>query len=171
MRVRAVAHIRSTRSSLAELGAVLVDHRRQGRHEPAEEVGGQVLRVRAEDEQRCRLAHDPGQPEQHAGDDPESAVGRTTRTMVVQRGTPRAREASRSSLGTSFNISSVVRTTTGIMRSTSARQTAKPTRWKPKVPTHTAYTNRAATMDGTPVRMSTMKLTARASRPRPNSTR
>jgi hypothetical protein len=70
-----------------------------------------------------------------------------------------------------LSISSVERTTTGIMSSTRARQTAKPTRWKPKVVTHTAYTKSAATIEGTPLRMSTMKEMARARRPRPYSTR
>ena len=69
---------------------------------------------------------------------PENAVGSTTLTIVFHLGTPRAYDASRSSLGTSFSISSVERTTTGIISSTRARQTAKPTRWKPNVVTQTA---------------------------------
>ena len=71
---------------------------------------------------------------------PEKAVGRTMRVMVIHLGTPSAYDPSRRPLGTSLSISSVERTTTGIISSTKDRHTAKPIRWKPKVVTHTAYT-------------------------------
>ncbi len=66
---------------------------------------------------------------------PGRAVGRTILAMVRQRGTPSASEASRSSLGTSLSISSVDRTTTGIIRIARAKVAAKPLRWKPSAST------------------------------------
>ena len=57
---------------------------------------------------------------------PASAVGSTTLTIVRHFGTPRAYDASRSSFGTSLSISSVERTTTGIISSDSATEPTKP---------------------------------------------
>ena len=51
---------------------------------------------------------------------PLAAVGSTILAIVFHFGTPSAYDASRSSFGTSFSISSVERTTTGIMSSTRA---------------------------------------------------
>src|SRR4029450_2858692 len=42
----------------AELGAVLVDHRREGGHGAGEEVGGDALGVGTEDEEGRRLTDD-----------------------------------------------------------------------------------------------------------------
>ena len=69
---------------------------------------------------------------------PENAVGRTTFMIVFHFGTPSAYDASRSSLGTSLSISSVERTTVGIIRMTRARVTANGTRCSPIVETHRA---------------------------------
>jgi hypothetical protein len=69
---------------------------------------------------------------------PVSAVGTVMRTTVFHLGTPSAYDASRSSLGTSLSISSVVRTMTGIIRSTRASDTSQPARWPWKVVTNTA---------------------------------
>ncbi len=86
-------------------------------------------------------------------------------------GTPRASEASRSSLGTSFSISSVERTTTGIIRMASASAPAKPDGWKPRIMIQKLKMNRPATIEGMPVMTSTKNVTALASFPVPYSTR
>ncbi len=57
---------------------------------------------------------------------PPIEVGSTTLRIVRHLGTPSASDASRSSLGTSLSISSVERTTTGIIRMASASEPAKP---------------------------------------------
>ena len=57
---------------------------------------------------------------------PASDVGSTIRTIVSHLGTPSAYEASRSSFGTSLSISSLERTTTGIIRIDRATDPAKP---------------------------------------------
>jgi hypothetical protein len=59
---------------------------------------------------------------------PAIEVGRTTLTIVSHFGTPRAYEASRSSFGTRRSISSLERTTTGIIRTDRAIAPAKPIR-------------------------------------------
>jgi hypothetical protein len=69
---------------------------------------------------------------------PESAVGMTTLMIVFHLGTPRAYDASRRSSGTIRSISSDDRTTTGTISRTSASDTAKALRSKPKVAIHTA---------------------------------
>ncbi len=56
---------------------------------------------------------------------PGSAVRTTTESVVRQRRTPSASDASRSDAGTSFRISSVVRMITGIMMIASATEPAK----------------------------------------------
>src|SRR5687768_16153912 len=96
---------------------------------------------------------------------PDSAVGSTIFTIVFHFGTPSAYEASRSSSGTRRNISSVERTTTGSMSSTRASDTANALVSNQNVVTHSANTNSAATIDGTPDRMSTMNVVMRANRP------
>ena len=75
---------------------------------------------------------DPGHPSMMPVTMPGSAVGTTTLRIVRQRGTPSASEDSRSSFGTSLSISSVLRTTTGIIRIASASAAGKPERWKPQ---------------------------------------
>ncbi|KZX20846.1 hypothetical protein ACH61_02050 [Rathayibacter tanaceti] len=59
---------------------------------------------------------------------PAMEVGRTILTTVSHFGTPSAYEASRSSFGTSFSISSEERTTTGIISTARAMEPAKPIR-------------------------------------------
>ena len=59
---------------------------------------------------------------------PAAEVGSTTLTTVRHFGTPRARDASRSRFGTSLSISSVDRTTTGIMSTVRATAPAMPIR-------------------------------------------
>ncbi len=59
---------------------------------------------------------------------PAMDVGSTTFTMVSHFGTPRANDASRSSFGTSRSISSLDRTTTGIMSTARATAPAMPVR-------------------------------------------
>ena len=102
---------------------------------------------------------------------PENAVGSTTLTIVFHLGTPSAYDASRSSFGTSLSISSVERTTTGIIRSTSASAHGEADPLEPEGRDPDRVDEQAATIEGMPVMMSTMKLTARASLPRPYSTR
>ncbi|CAM5394587.1 hypothetical protein STANM309S_04711 [Streptomyces tanashiensis] len=102
---------------------------------------------------------------------PPIAVGRTTFRMVRHLGMPRAREASRSSFGTSLSISSVERTTTGIIRMARAIAPAKPEGPKPSIRFQVARMKRPATIDGMPVMTSTKKVTAWASFPPPYSTR
>ncbi len=104
---------------------------------------------------------------------PAIEVGRTIFTTVRHFGTPSAYDASRSSLGTSRSISSVDRTTTGIMRTASAIDPMKPIRMPgPKNSANSAYANRPATIDGMPVMTSTRNVMPRASRlPSPYSTR
>ena len=58
--------------------------------------------------------------------------------IVFHLGTPSAYEASRSSFGTSRSISSVVRTTTGIIRITRASDTSQPEPRSPKEAMNTA---------------------------------
>lgn len=101
---------------------------------------------------------------------PPIAVGRTTFRMVRHFGMPRAREASRSSFGTSFSISSVERTTTGIIRIVRASAPIRPEGSRPAI-SMIERMNRPATMDGMPVITSTKKVTALASGPLPYSTR
>src|SRR4029453_955077 len=57
---------------------------------------------------------------------PEIAVGTTTLMMVRHLRTPSAYDASRSSFGTIFSISSLERTTTGIMRTERATAATAP---------------------------------------------
>ena len=57
---------------------------------------------------------------------PGKAVRRTTRTMVLDRVTPKAYEASRRSVGTICSISWVERTTVGIMRMLKATAPTSP---------------------------------------------
>ena len=59
---------------------------------------------------------------------PAMDVGSTTFTTVSHFGTPRARDASRSSFGTSLSISSLERTTTGIISTARATDPMKPIR-------------------------------------------
>ena len=59
---------------------------------------------------------------------PARDVGSTTLRIVRHFGTPRAYEASRSSFGTSRSISSVERTTTGIISTERAIDPMKPMR-------------------------------------------
>ena len=61
--------------------------------------------------------------------------------------------------------------TTGSMSSTSASDTMNALCGQPRMLMNAAKTNSAATIEGTPARMSTMKLVVFASRPRPYSTR
>ena len=104
---------------------------------------------------------------------PAMEVGRTTFAMVRHFGTPSAYDASRSSFGTSRSISSVERTTTGIISTASAIEPMMPMRMPgPKKSANSAYANRPATIDGMPVMTSTRKVMPRASRfPAPYSTR
>ena len=59
---------------------------------------------------------------------PAIAVGSTTLMIVRHLGTPRAYDASRSSSGTSLSISSVERTTIGIISTDSAIEPPMPIR-------------------------------------------
>ena len=81
---------------------------------------------------------------------PPMAVGRTTFRMVRHFGMPSAREASRSSFGTSLSISSVERTTTGIIRIARASEPAKPERLHAEHQDPELRMNRPATIDGMP---------------------
>ena len=65
----------------------------------------------------------------------------------------------------------MLRTTTGSINNTSASDTAKALCGNPNVAIHRAKTNSAATIEGTPARMSTMKVVTFAKVPRPYSTR
>ena len=69
---------------------------------------------------------------------PDRAVGSTIFTIVFHFGTPRAYAASRRSIGTMRSISSVLRTITGTISSTSARDTANPERSNPNMLIHRA---------------------------------
>ena len=104
---------------------------------------------------------------------PAIDVGMTILRIVSHFGTPSAYEASRSSLGTILSISSLERTTTGIISSDSATEPPKPNRMPGSENTRAkkAKANRPATIDGMPVMTSTKKVIARASGPRPYSTR
>ena len=104
---------------------------------------------------------------------PPIEVGTTTLMIVRHFGTPRAYDASRRSSGTSRSISSVERTTIGIISSDSATEPPKPNRiCGPKISTNRASANRPATIDGMPVITSTRKVIQRARRvPLPYSTR
>ncbi len=96
----------------------------------------------------------------------------TTFRIVFHFGIPpSAYDASRSSSGTSFSISSVFLTTTGSINRTSASDTANALCGNPSVVTHSAKMNSAATIEGTPARMSTMNVVTLARRPLPYSTR
>ena len=104
---------------------------------------------------------------------PPSAVGSTTLAIVRHFGTPRAYDASRRSSGTSRSISSVERTTIGIISSDSATEPPIPARRTARrCRMNSANANRPATIDGMPVITSTRKVMPRASRlPLPYSTR
>ena len=103
---------------------------------------------------------------------PAIEVGSTTLMIVRHFGTPSAYAASRSSFGTILSISSVERTTTGIISTDSATEPMKPMRMPgPKNSANSAKANRPATIDGMPVMTSTKNVIARASLPRPYSTR
>ena len=98
---------------------------------------------------------------------------RSTTLMIVRHfGVPNAYAASRSSLGTILSISSVDRTTTGIMSTDSATAPMNPIRTDgPRNSANSANANRPATIDGMPVMTSTKNVIARDSLPRPYSTR
>ncbi|MCY1243294.1 hypothetical protein D9M72_563020 [compost metagenome] len=104
---------------------------------------------------------------------PEIAVGMTTLRMVRHLRTPRAYAASRSSLGTIFSISSLERTTTGIIRTESATAATAPVLVPgPTTAKKNAAAKRPATIEGMPVMTSTKNVMARASgRSSPYSTR
>ncbi len=104
---------------------------------------------------------------------PAIDVGSTTLMIVRHFGTPRAYDASRRSSGTSRNISSVERTTVGIISSDKAIEPPMPARNAgPKSSTSRARANRPATIDGMPVITSTRNVMTRAMRERaPYSTR
>ena len=103
---------------------------------------------------------------------PAEAVGRTTLTTVRHFGTPRAYDDSRRPLGTTFSISSVERTTIGIISTDSATAPITPSRMPgPRKSANSANANRPATIDGIPVMTSTKKMRADLSRPRPYSFR
>ena len=65
----------------------------------------------------------------------------------------------------------MLRTTTGSINSTRASETANALCGKPNVAIHNAKMNSAATIDGTPARMSTMNVVSSRTTPRPYSTR
>src|ERR687890_279570 len=95
---------------------------------------------------------------------PEIAVGITTLMMVRHLRTPSAYAASRSSLGTILSISSLDRTTTGIISTESATAATAPVLVPgPTTAKKKAAAKRPATMDGMPVITSTKKVMARAS--------
>ena len=103
---------------------------------------------------------------------PAIDVGTTTLRIVRHFGTPSAYDASRSSFGTILSISSVERTTTGIISTDSATEPMKPIRTPgPANSANSANAKRPATIDGMPVMTSTKNVMARASLPRPYSTR
>ncbi len=92
----------------------------------AEQVEVDERRVADEDQQRRGLTQHAGESEHDAGDDVRPAPWEERcATMVFHLGTPSAYDASRRSCGTMRSISSVLRTTTGTISSTSARDTAK----------------------------------------------
>src|SRR6478672_12829542 len=83
---------------------------------------------------------------------PEIAVGITTLRMVRHLRTPRAYAASRSSFGTILSISSLERTTTGIIRTDSATAATAPVLVPgPTTAKKNAAANRPATIEGMPV--------------------
>ena len=150
---------------------VVGEHRRR-RHARVERVqvhaGGDSHR----DEQRCCFADHPrdrqGDPGGDAGDRRRDDDLRDRAPLRHAEGV----RASRSSFGTILSISSVERTTTGIMSTDSATEPMKPIRMPgPANSANSAKANRPATIDGMPVMTSTKKVIARGSRPRPYSTR
>ena len=78
--------------------------------------------------------------------------------ITVGRGRPSAAAASRSGLGTSSSMSSVVRATMGVTISASAIEPASAEKW-PIGTTTSSYTNRPMMIDGALSRMSLMKRT------------
>ena len=95
---------------------------------------------------------------------PPIVCGRTIESVVRQRGTPSARLASRSELGTSASTSIVERATSGSIRHASANAPAKPL-W-PCPTTTRPKTKMPITIAGTPFSTSSARPTRRADRRR-----
>ena len=86
------------------------------------------------------------------------------RLITFHLGAPRAYAASRRPAGTSSNMFSVVRITTGMTISASAITPAQPEKCLYRATT-TAYTNRPMTIDGADSRMSLTKRVVAPSQP------
>ena len=83
--------------------------------------------------------------------------------MVADFGTPSASDASRSSPGTSRIISSLARTTIGIISTHRAIDAEKPLKaFGPTISVNSEKANRPATIEGMPVITSTRKVIVRA---------
>ena len=102
------------------------DDQRQGALVVDEAVRVHDLGAEGGEEQRRRLPHDAGDPEEHGGDHPERAVGSTTDQTVRHSGAPRARDASRRPPGTTRSTSSTTLVTEGSRMTKSASEAAKP---------------------------------------------
>ena len=95
---------------------------------------------------------------------PLAAVRSTILMIVVERGTPSAKDASRRSAGTRRSISSVERITIGIIRTHRAIEAEKPENaFGPTMSANSENANRPATIEGMPVMTSTRNVTVRRS--------
>ena len=95
---------------------------------------------------------------------PGSALRYNTCTVTFHCGTPNDNAASRICTGTSRNISSVVRTTTGNTINANESAPAMAENLPPVFITKAAYTNRPSTIDGADIKISLTKRTAVPSR-------
>ena len=89
----------------------------------------------------------------------------TTMATVRHWVAPKAKPASRRSLGISFNTSSEVLATVGIIKTVNAKAPAMALYAFPNCTIQTAKINNPATIDGTPLIACTKNLTSPANRP------
>ncbi len=101
----------------------IVDGHRQVGHRLVQAEAEELIAERGEQQWRGFTGHTRGR-QQHAGDEAGARRAIGIRLMTSERGRPSAEAASRSGLGTSNSMSSVVRTTTGITITASANEPA-----------------------------------------------
>ena len=168
--VNAPPQTRSLFVQAVGLDELRVDRERQRRHVPAERVVVDRAAVADQDQHRGGLAHDPGNGEKDPLMIPDIAVGSTTLRIVTtsapqaHRGLPQlVRDQPEHLLGPADHHRKHQQDE-GQGDGEGALLEAEPLIQRAKM-------NSAATIEGTPERMSTMKVVTRPADPRPYSTR
>jgi hypothetical protein len=133
----------------------LEDHHRQVGHRLAH-VGAEELVVQRGEQQRRGLADDPGDRQQHAGDDAAAPRAASPSVLTFQRGAPSAKAASRR-LPAPGAACSRWCAPPPAWRSATARANPPSRRSAGPCATAIAYTNRPSTIDGADSMMSVTK--------------